>query len=162
MSKASLALDVSSVPDAFTIPEQNGITPVPVEAWQSTLKAGFANGLAPFFARPAATAADFTLKFLKADLEYTPVAIYQGGGAAAVRARVTYMAQVIDRGGEVIGRLKGEAISKNPWVDAGGSQRTADESVSAMFEDIAEKGLRALPAPAPAAPAPSPAGATTL
>jgi hypothetical protein len=145
VSKSSLGLDVSAVPDTFVIPEQNGITPVPVDQWRTTLTAGFTNGLAPFFA--ARPDADFTLKMLKADLEYTPVAVYAGGGAAAVRARVTYMVQVVARNGDVVGRLKGEAISKNPWVDAGGSQRTAAEAVSQMFEEIAEKTLQTLPPP---------------
>ena len=168
-SALSLGLDLGTVPDSFVIPDQNGITEVPVEQWRSTLAAGFANGIAPFFA--AARPPDFTLKFLKADLEYTPVAIYErSGGAAAVVARVTYMAQLIDRNGQVVARIKGEALSKNPWVTFGGSESTAAESVSQMFEDIADHELRALssagaaalPAadPVPAAQYSPPAGAT--
>lgn len=154
-SGASLGLDVSRVPDSFVIPDQNGITSVPVDGWRTTLASGFANGLAPFFARSPSP--DFTLTFLKAELEYTPVAIYErSGGAAAVRARLTYVAHLIDRNGQIVYRIKGEALSKNPWVDYGGSERTAAESVSQMFENIAEKELRSLPSVALAAPPPDP------
>lgn len=155
-----LAFDLGTIPDSFEIPEQNGVTPVPVEQWRTTLWRGFWNGMKPFYSAANGTGApgpgaDLTVKLLKADLEYTPVAIYRGGGAAAVLARVTYLAQIVDRDGNVIGRLKGEALSRNPWTTMGGSQSTATEAVNAMFEEIADKGLRAISmkSPAPAAPA---------
>jgi|GEM_PF-1687298 len=157
-SNLALALDLGTVPDAFSVPEQNGVTEVPVEGWRTSLHAGFQNGIAPFFAQRKD--ADFTLKFLKADLEYSPVAIYaQGGGAAAVRARVTYLAQLIDRNGQVVMRLKGQALSRNPWTTWGGSETTAAEALAQMYEEIADEGLRKLaqvPAAAMLAPPPVP------
>src|SRR6185369_14047289 len=107
---------------------------VPVTGWRKTLGAGYRNGPGRFFQQNAIP--DFTLRFSKAELEYTPVAIYvNSGGAAAVRARVTYMAQIVDRNGQVVARIKGEAISKNPWTTYGGSESTAAEAVAQMYED---------------------------
>lgn len=158
-SNLALGLDLGKVPDAFEVPEQNGVTSVPVEGWRTSLQAGFQNGIARFFAnrKPA----DFTLKFLKADLEYTPVAVYsQGGGAAAVRARVTYLAQLVDSNGQVVMRMKGQALSRNPWTTWGGSESTAAEALAQMYEEIADDSLRklaALPPTAVVAPPPVPA-----
>jgi hypothetical protein len=154
----ALAFDLGAIPDSFEIPEQNGVTPVPVEQWRTTLWRGFWNGMKPFYSAANGTGApgpgaELTVKLLKADLEYTPVAIYRGGGAAAVVARITYMAQIVDRDGNILGRLKGEALSRNPWTTMGGSQSTATEAVNAMFEEIADKGLRQITSVKPATPA---------
>lgn len=153
-SGLALGLDLAAVPDQFVVPEKQGVTEVPVEDWRASVQAGFDNGLAPFYAQKAKP--DVWLRFLKVDLEYTPVAIYvNGGGAAAVKARITYMAQLVDGEGRVLARMKGEALSRNPWTTWGGSTSTAEEALAAMYEDIADRGLRtldtAVPAAAPAA-----------
>jgi len=78
VSTASLALDVSGLRNAFRVPEQNGITEVPVEGWRSTLRSGYQNGPGRFFA--ASNSPDYTLRFSKAELEYTPIAVYERTG----------------------------------------------------------------------------------
>ncbi len=152
-SRLSLGLDLRAVPDAFKVESKNGIRGVSVEEWQTTLRSGFQAGIAPFFARSSPP--DVTLRFLKADLDYTPAAVWSdGSGAVAVRARITYMAQLIDRNGQVLARMRGEAISKNESWRASGAEDSAAEAAAVMFEDIADQQLRALGGGTSAAAAP--------
>jgi hypothetical protein len=163
-SGSSLALDVSGVADRFDIPSQSGIKGVTVEQWRTSLKAGFRNGPAKFFAPPAAQA-DYTLKLTKAVLDYIPAAVYErSGGAAAARARVVYMAQLIDRQGQIVARIKGEAVSTSTWVTFGGDESTASEALGLMFEEITDIHLRQLTSgaaqPLPPPPPPPPPAST--
>ena len=161
-SKARLALDLTAIPDTFLIPEQDGVSAVPVEQWQDTLGAGFMNGLAPFFARPSG-GSDYVLKFFKADLVYRPIAGAEPGVEPTVHARLTYKVEVLYRTGEIVQRLEGQTFSNSAWLEAGGSQATAEEVVAKMYEEIAERGLRTLPKILPGAhlgaalPSPTPA-----
>jgi len=54
---------------------------------------------------------------------------------------------VIDRNGTVVSRIKGEALSRNPWTTFGGSESTVAEAIAQMFEDITDHDLRLLTAP---------------
>ncbi len=147
-SNLSLGLDARSVPDQFTIPEQSGIRAIEVEGWRTTVQAGFRNGPARFFA--AGQPPDYTLKFLSVDLVYVPVAVRRDGGAVQVVAQVSYMAQLVDKAGQVTARTRGEATSKSSWQSYE-SERVAAEAVAAMYEDIADRLLAPLASGVPAA-----------
>jgi hypothetical protein len=137
----SLALD-STIPDSFLVPEQNGITAVPVEQWHASLQNGFKNGIARFY-RGDATAAAWKLVLLNAQLDYVPTAVAVRGvqtlGAVAVQARLRYIARLVDATGNVIARDQGEVFSTNHWTQSGGSSTTAAEAVAAMYENIAKQ-----------------------
>lgn len=145
-----LALVIApEIPDQFDVPEQNGVTAVPVESWHRSLANGFRNGPGKFFAA-GDTSSGLRLVLLEARLDYVPTAMLARGarvGAAAVVARVRYMARLATATGEVIGRAQGEVYSTQPWMEMGGSSTTGSEAIEAMYVDLTKKLLRS-PAPA--------------
>jgi len=142
-SQHVLTLEIDgTVPDQYVIPEQSGVTPVPVESWHTSLRNGFINGLGRFF-RGGTTSARYKLVILRAALDYVPTAMLARGsrvvGAAAVQARLRYMVRVVGPTGEVLARDSGEAFSTNQWTDVGGSSSTAAEAIGAMYQSISKQ-----------------------
>lgn len=141
-----LELD-STIADSFVVPEQNGVTAVPVEKWHTSLQNGFKNGIGRFY-RGDATAPGWKLLLVDIQLDYVPTAVAVQGtqtmGAVAVQARVRYVARVVDTGENVVMRDQGEVFSTNHWTSSGGSSTTAAEALGAMYEHIAKQ-LGALP-----------------
>jgi len=131
------------VPDAFMVPEQNGVTPVPVEGGHATLTNGFKNGPGRFFADPAGRPPEYQVVLMTTALDYVPTAMFARGapvtGAAAVVARLRYMARLVNAAGQVIGRAQGELISTQQWTQAGGSSTTCKEVVESMFVDLSKQ-----------------------
>jgi hypothetical protein len=149
-SPASIKLELAEVPDSYVVPESTAASEVPVELWQATIINGFNACVTPFFTQPRGEP-DYVLKFRKATLDYTLGYLENEDQAtAAVHARVKYVVEVIYRTGEIVRRIDSEAFSTSAWKVAGGSQATAQEAVSAMYRDIAERGLRTLPKILPA------------
>lgn len=132
-----------AVRDQFLVPEQNGITPVPVEGWHASLQNGFKNGPGRFYKGDSTDAKAWKLVILSADLDYVPTAMFARGvsvvGAAAVVARVRYMARVVAPDGKVAVRDQGEVLSTNQWTQAGGSSTTAAEAIAAMYQSISKQ-----------------------
>lgn len=127
------------IPDRFDVPEQNGVTAVPVESWRTSLTNGFRNGPSRFFA----SGDTLHLVLVEARLDYVPTALFGRGaqvsGTAAVVARVRYLARLTTASGEVLGRAQGEVFSVQPWTDMGGSSTTGAEAIEAMYVDLAKK-----------------------
>ncbi|WP_394831273.1 hypothetical protein LVJ94_32660 [Pendulispora rubella] len=87
---------------------QSGITAVPVEGWRTSLANGFKSGPGRFFAPAVDGAPDLKLVVLSAQLDYVPTTMLARGGAvvgaAAVVARIRYMARLVRPSGEVVVR----------------------------------------------------------
>ncbi len=142
-SQEGMKLEIDqAIRDEFVIPEQNGITPVPVERWHASLQNGFKNGPGRFFKGDPEGSSAWKLVIVSADLDYVPTAMYARGqqlvGAAAVQARLRYMARIVGPGGKVVARDQGEVFSANQWTQAGGSATTASEAIAAMYQNIAK------------------------
>jgi hypothetical protein len=133
----------ASVGDRFTIAERDGITAVPVEGWHSSLQNGFTNGPGRFFKGNAAEADALKLTILNAELDYVPTAVFTRGvnvvGAAAVQARLRYVARLVDSKGDVLARDQGEVFSTSQWTGPGGSSTTASEAIAAMYQNISRQ-----------------------
>lgn len=146
-----LELD-STIADTFVVPEQNGVTAVPVEQWHASLENGFKNGIGKFY-RGDASAPVWKLMLVNIQLDYVPTAVAVRGaqtmGAVAVQARVRYVARVVDAKENVVVRDQGEVFSTNHWTQSGGSSTTAAEALGAMYEHIAKQ-IEALPQEGPA------------
>lgn len=152
-SQQGMRLEVDpSVRDQFLIPEQNGITAVPVEGWHASLQNGFKNGPGRFFRGDSTVASVWKLMILNAELDYVPTAMFAHGvnvvGAAAVQARLRYVVRVVSPDGRVVVRDQGEVFSTNQWTNAGGSSTTASEAIAAMYQNISKQ-LAILPQAAP-------------
>lgn len=130
-----------SVPDTFVVPEQNGVTSVPVEGWRASLENGFRNGPGRFFKAGSPPAWRFVV--LSAELDYVPTAMFARGtqitGAATVQARLRYIARVVGPDGQVKGRDQGEVFSTSHWTEAGGSSTTAAEAIAAMYQNASKQ-----------------------
>jgi hypothetical protein len=142
-SNSSISLQIDpSIPDSFVIPQQNGITAVPVVQWHQSLKNGFRNGPGKFFT-PTDAIGDKNIVLASLALDYVTTAVYTSGvnvvGAAAGVARIRYMARLTDKSGKVLGRCQGEVFSTNAWTTAGGSSSTCTEALEAMYVDITKK-----------------------
>ena len=149
----SLALE-PTVEDAFTIPEQSGIREVQVSAWHQSLTKGFK---AAFGTSATVVERDgaWVVSLKQAQLDFVPDAIYEGGGAAAVRARLRYLGRVTRTAdGEVLARLAGEIVSEGVWSTSGGEVSTSTEVVEKLFQQIGET-LAKLPAEGSADAAPA-------
>jgi hypothetical protein len=136
-SSWKLALELApEVPDAFEVPEQNGVTPVPVEGWRTSLTNGFKSGPARFFAPAVGNDADLKLVILRAELDFVPTTLLARGGAvlgaASVVARIRYMARLVRASGDVVGRAQGEVASTQQWSGAGGSSTTSRAASEAL------------------------------
>ena len=145
-----LELD-STIADSFVVPEQNGVTAVPVEQWHASLHNGFKNGIGKFYQGDPSGPA-WKLLLLNIQLDYVPTAVAVRGaqtmGAVAVQARVRYVARVVDANENVVVRDQGEVFSTNHWTQSGGSSTTAAEALGAMYEHIAKQ-IEALPRQGP-------------
>jgi hypothetical protein len=149
----SLALE-PTVQGTFTIPEQSGIREVQVSAWHQTLTRGFGAAFGT-----SATVVDhdgaWVVSLKQAQLDFVPDAIYEGGGAAAVRARLRYLGRVTRTAdGEVLARLSGEIVSEGVWSTSGGEASTSTEVVEKLFQQIGET-LAKLPVEGGAGAAPA-------
>lgn len=138
----------TTVGDSFTIAQRDGITAVPVEGWHSSLQNGFTNGPGRFFKGNPAEPDALKLTILNAELDYVPTAVFTQGvnvvGAAAVQARLRYVARLVDSRGEVLARDQGEVFSTSQWTGPGGSSTTASEAIAAMYQNISKQIVAAL------------------
>lgn len=144
-SKRSIALKIApTIPDAFTVPQKDGVTAVPVSQWHLSLQNGFKNGPGQFFQKPTGKA-DYELSLVNVTLDYVPTAVLARGaqvmGAASAVARIRYIARVADKSGTIIARPQGEVVSTTQWSGPGGSSSTATEAIEAMYVDIGKKAL---------------------
>jgi hypothetical protein len=145
-SKRTLSLKIdSSIPDAFTVPQNQGVTAVPVSQWHQSLTNGFDNGPGKFFQRANKKddVTDYQLSLVDVTLDYVPTAVFTRGvntlGAASVVARIRYIARLTNRAGVVVARTQGEVFSQSQWTGPGGSSMTSTEAIESMYAEISRK-----------------------
>jgi hypothetical protein len=132
----ALKLD-GAIRDQFEASFGSGPGPVNVESWRETLANGFRHGLAPFFAAAPGANGGMTLELIETQLSYVPAAVTSAGGVVAVHAQLRYRARLLDAHGQVLQRLAGTALSKEPVTQGNHLTRAAGSAVEGLYENIA-------------------------
>ena len=134
--KLSLKLG-PDVKDQYRVPPQQGLQAVNVAGWNSTLQTGFDSAFGSLF---QGSGEGLVLSIDRADLVVTPAAVGTYG-VAAVRAQVTYRAQLMSESGNVIAISAATAESKGTTASPSQADMTrlAGDAVESMYELIAKE-----------------------
>jgi hypothetical protein len=144
-----------NVRDTYQVPAQQGIKPINVNDWHVSLRAGFDAAFKNSF---QGSGDQLVLSIERADLVLTPSAVgvqsmrtrrvsrrsrvqrtTVQSGVTAVRAQVTYRAQLLDKNGKVIGMSAATAESKGSTTVASEEEMTrlSGDAIETMYEMIA-------------------------
>ncbi|MBL8678171.1 MAG: hypothetical protein JNK05_03355 [Myxococcales bacterium] len=150
--RVMLSLDVSRlVADEFRVPENNGITEVPVSSFRDSIAAGFWAGPATSFATRGAPR--YVLSIYSCELDFVPstIAVMRSFTTfvVAARARVRYMARVRNPDGDVVASARGEVLSTVVWNEVGGAGRATEDALAKMWVDLSESLLATFPIAVP-------------
>ncbi len=136
-SEETVALIIAEcVLDEFYVPEIEGIRPLKVTDWRSTLEAGFRNGFGKV-RRVVASEADQTLEILRAD----PVIIPEtelGILVHSVKARLTFHARIQDKVGGILKESWGTVAASKRVRNTSYASKNVTNAVARMYEKIAQ------------------------
>jgi hypothetical protein len=168
--KLTLQLE-HDVRDRYQVPAQQGIKPIDVNDWHVSLRSGFDAAFRNTF---QGSGDPLVLSIERADLVLTPSAVGVQSmrttrvsrrsrvqrttvqtGVTAVRARITYRAQLLDRSGKVLATSAATAESKGSTTVASEEEMTrlSGDAIETMYEMIAADLFKTAPAAAPPASA---------
>ena len=137
-SSQSIGLKLSDgVKDAWVSPRENGVGPLEVTAWTTSLSAAFATAFADAFTIKNGDS-DLVLDIQDAELKLVPGAVDANGYVVSGAAQVRFKAQLLDRTGKQVAVTAGTSKSKTTCSAMDCAPSVAISAVESMYEAIAQ------------------------